>query len=317
LFESKYGPYQTIAGNGNDIKGIDVVVAEYAKNGLNQRILNPVRPLEIKLTVVPDNSTCRGDESEWCSELVIRAATTKYCGLGILESLEKAKLSNPNIMKEVNEILYEACNTFSNRPSTAWPDQNVVHLKREAILATLNEFEKKYLHIQKPLLMQPIWRTKGKKPYFHQDGVFDIFVWSDLAFTRLFLDDALTPDNNNEEINISRRMRSAARLIRLLYEYSSSKTLNLNEIYNQMAYSQQTDKEFAVSGRNLHKYMQSNRLAKPTYKTDILDEIIIDKGQDILNLLSPERRFDQSVMFTHKDKEIERLNEIINNLSNE
>lgn len=50
---------------------------------------------------------------------------------------------------------------------------------------------------QIPLVMQPIWKTQGKSAKLH-DYCLDIFVWSNIAFTQLFLDAA------TEEINIDK-----------------------------------------------------------------------------------------------------------------
>lgn len=75
-FESKFEPYQKYASD--DIGGIDLVVKSDKGHFL--------RPLEIKLTVLPDSGTSVKPEALWGSEIVIRPATTKYCALGIADS---------------------------------------------------------------------------------------------------------------------------------------------------------------------------------------------------------------------------------------
>ncbi|WP_141073846.1 HindVP family restriction endonuclease, partial [Escherichia coli] len=74
-FEKKYEPYQQYAYD--DIKGIDLVI-----KGNNSFL----KALEIKLTVLPDSTTYKENESEWSSEIVIRPASTSYCALGIMHS---------------------------------------------------------------------------------------------------------------------------------------------------------------------------------------------------------------------------------------
>ncbi|WP_059369514.1 HindVP family restriction endonuclease [Treponema endosymbiont of Eucomonympha sp.] len=143
--------------------------------------------------------------------------------------------------------------------------------------------------MQKPLLMQPIWKTKGQSPILTDDA-FDIFVWSDFALSRLFIESA-----EPNPTTISRLTRSTARLARILYEISTQRKTNIFQIYTEMAFEHQTDKEFAVNGGITRNYMKSSRRWTPIMKQDCLKEIILGGGE---KLLSPERRFDQTVYFT-------------------
>ena len=77
-FESKYDPYQVFSRE--DIGGIDLVLKDTNDNFIT--------PLEIKLTVLPDDGTSKLNEALWGSELVIRPATTKYAALGMVESIQ-------------------------------------------------------------------------------------------------------------------------------------------------------------------------------------------------------------------------------------
>ena len=45
--------------------------------------------------------------------------------------------------------------------------------------------------------MQPIWKTEGKSAKLH-DNCLDIFMWSNLAFTRLFIDAAKSEFNSDK-----------------------------------------------------------------------------------------------------------------------
>jgi hypothetical protein len=141
--------------------------------------------------------------------------------------------------------------------------------------------------------MQPIWKTKGKSPAL-DDNAFDIFVWSDFALSRLFIESA-----RGNPSNISRATRSTARLARILYEISAQRKTNIYQIYTEMAFEHQTDKEFAMSGRITRNYMKSPRRLKPAVKKKCLSEIILNGGE---KLLSPERRFDQTIYFTLGNK---------------
>ena len=48
------------------------------------------RPLEVKLTVVPDNTTAKQPEEKWCSELVIRPITSAYAAIQLFANLSEA-----------------------------------------------------------------------------------------------------------------------------------------------------------------------------------------------------------------------------------
>lgn len=126
---------------------------------------------------------------------------------------------------------------------------------------------------------------------------FDIFVWSDFALSRLFLDNAW--ENRNSKV-INRQMRSSARFFRFMYHMSTSHKVALSKIYHEMDFGRQTDKEFAVSGNITNRYMAASpRLLTPCLPSSIVREIILNGGEEELK---PERRFDQTLYFTAKGK---------------
>jgi hypothetical protein len=266
-FESKFEPYQ--AFSREDIGGIDLVVKDIRDNFIT--------PLEIKLTVMPDHSTVKDDEKNWGSELVIRPATTKYAALGIVQSMQ-------NRLEDVREIFEPVCADIQH-----WSNKHEIADKTLALVRALNTFEKEFIKYQKPLLMQPVWKTKGQSPIL-DDNAFDIFVWSDFALSRLFIESA-----QGDPANITRATRSMARLARILYEISTQRKTNIYQIYTEMAFEHQTDKEFAMNGGITRNYMKSNRRHTPIMKKSCLSDIILGGGE---KLLSPERRFDQTVYFT-------------------
>lgn len=92
-------------------------------------------------------------------------------------------------------------------------------------------------------------------------------------------------------------MRATARLARCLWELSKSNKIRLMDIYRQMAFGNQTDKEFAINGAKWRKYVASDRILSPKLSKDVIQEII-EPGY--IERLSPERRFDQSLYFTYR-----------------
>lgn len=265
-FETKYNPYQKYALD--DIKGIDLVIKH------NDKWL---RPLEIKLTVLPDQTTFDKSEEYWGPELVIRPASTSYCALGIVDSCS-------GNLNQVREIFEPVCSRIQH-----WDNKVEIHTKRNRVIEAIDLFQNEFKHKQKPFLLQPIWKTKGKTPLL-ADQAFDIFVWSDFALCKTFID-----RSRKESKGVDRYLRSSARLARILYEISRSGKTNIQNIYAQMTFGLQSDKEFALSGKITHKYMKSPRLHNPALPPDVLKHVILNGGQ---KKLSPERRFDQTIYFT-------------------
>ncbi|OBY78611.1 HindVP family restriction endonuclease [Paenibacillus sp. KS1] len=264
-FETKYLPYQELAYD--DIRGIDLVIKHKEEF---------LRALEVKLTVLPDNATSKEDESKWGSEIVIRPASTSYCALGMVHSCQ-------DVIGEVRELFEPVCHKIRN-----WSNHDEILNKKEDILNVLDEFQERYSFKQKPFLLQPIWKTEGVNPALSENA-FDIFVWSDFALCRPFL------DKSRAGAEITRYLRSSARLAKILYELSTRGKVNIEEIYTEMAFGLQTDKEFAMNGKMTREYMISPRRVKPAISKDVLTKIILNGGE---KMLSPERRFDQSVYFT-------------------
>lgn len=123
------------------------------------------------------------------------------------------------------------------------------------------------------------------------DHCLDIFVWSDFALTRLFMNSALSA--NSEAV--TRQQRTALRLARFLYEVSKKGKVYQEPIYDGMTYNNQNDKEFSISGVKTNPYMRCDRLMKPLLHKNKIKEIILGGGQ---KFLSPERRFDAIIYFS-------------------
>lgn len=268
-FESVFLPYQQYSFDAID--GIDLVIKD-----LNGRFLSP---LEVKLTVLPTDSTSKQREDKWGCELVVRSATTSYCALGMFDAVK-------NQAKDVREIFEEACSSIQ-----MWDNDYEMTHKMVQLCRAIDMFERRYLNCQKPLLMQTIWKTKGKSPLLAEQA-FDIVVWSDYAFSRLFVDGSY-----ERATTMSRPMRASARLARCLWELSKSGKIRVVDIYRQMAFGNQTDKEFAISGSKWRQYVTSERIVEPILHRSVVDEII---QPSYIEKLSPERRFDQTLYFTVK-----------------
>ena len=266
-FETVYAPYAQYSIDGID--GIDLVVKHAGKY---------LSPLEVKLTVLPTDATSEKPENEWGCELVIRPATTSYCALGMFDAARKSK-------GEIRSIFDGVCSRIQ-----AWDNDYEIRSNTPRLAACIDEFQRRFLKRQKPLVMQTIWKTQGKTPLLAENA-FDVVVWSDYAFSRLFVDESYAEAKDT----MSRPMRATARLARCLWELSRTEKINVPAIYRQMAFNKQTDKEFAVAGNKWRKYVTSDRVVKPILKKCVLGRIIED---GYIEKLSPERRFDQTLYFT-------------------
>lgn len=269
-FESVFNPYKVYSTDMID--GIDLVVKT-----TDGRFL---APLEVKLTVLPTDSTSKSPEDKWGCELVVRSATTSYCALGMYDSV-RSKAS------DIRDIFEDTCASIQN-----WDNDFEMTHKTPKIAECVDLFQQNYHAKQKPLLMQAIWKTKGKSPEL-ADNAFDIVFWSDYAFSRLFIDGSYEITDT-----MSRPMRATARLARCLWELSKSGKIRLTDIYRQMAFGNQTDKEFAIGGSKWRTYVSSKRILKPALEKDVIQEII-EPGY--IEKLSPERRFDQTLYFTYRN----------------
>jgi HindVP restriction endonuclease len=268
-FESQYAPFQEILED--HLVPIDLVVMS------NQLV--PIRPLEIKLTTLPDDSTSRLASDRQGTEIVVRSPTLKYLALSIATGLGALGLR-----EEINKMLQVFARVRD------W--NNLAEARRLLTDATvlLNEITSTYQSAQCPLLMQPIWKTVGKSAVL-AENCLDIFVWSDYALTKLFVGEAGAPDNEA----ITRPQRATLRLIRFLYEWSRGTKVYQAPIFDGMTYDTLNDKEFSVSGRKTNTFMACARLKEPIIAKHEIKRIILGGGQ---NFLSPERRFDAIIYFS-------------------
>lgn len=266
-FESDFVPYQPLVVN--NLPRADLVIIDQS-TGLC------TRSIEIKLTALPDNSTATLAENNYGCEIVVRPDTIVYMALSIASQLKS----------EIGKLTaaLKALPTISD-----WTDIHVVSPVIPLMAAILNAFMTSNLHLQQPLILQPIWKTERKKLTLHRDA-FDIFVWSDFAFTRLFFREA-----NLTGGSISRGARSIAWLTKMLLDFTIEGKFNHKAIIDAMSFNTKNDKAFAVNGMITRSIMHSSELIHPRIKREEIKNIILGNAE---SLLSPERRLDAAIMNT-------------------
>lgn len=273
-FESRFDAFRNHVHD--EPPAIDLVVCSGSRD-------QQIRPIEIKLTTLPDNTTEALEDGMYGTELVIRSATTRYLALSIVGNIQR-KLGR---VREIFEPALAKIRDWDNKAEMAKAAPKIV----AALETFLTEFQK----IQAPLLMQPVWKTVGKSPIL-ASHCLDIFVWSDFALCHLFLDSARQSLTRTAETGtISRQLRATLRLSRFLYQASLGSKVHQAPIYDGMTYDNQNDKEFAISGTKSHGLMTCSRLTKPIITKDEVKRIILGGGH---KFLSPERRFDAILYFS-------------------
>lgn len=270
-FESAFAPYGKFVEDEMEV--IDLVIKDFETDAF-------IRPLEIKLTTLPDDGTSSFSEEKYGSELVVRSPTMRYLALAIAQKCGKKERT------EIQKILQKACAKIRD-----WGNQAEMITKRGAIFEALNEFLLRFERLQQPLLIQPIWKTLGKEPKL-AENCLDVFTWTDFALARLLYDISTSARNENV---ITRPQRALLRLARFLYEFSKVGKVYQQPIYDGMTFDTLGDKEFAVNGHKTNKYMSCARLVKPIVQKKEIKSIVLGGGQ---KYLSPERRFDAILFFS-------------------
>ncbi|MDA7857973.1 HindVP family restriction endonuclease [bacterium] len=270
-FESDYSPFQKLVVN--NLPRIDLVTMNL-KNG------NCLKGIEIKLTALPDSSTCHLVDDKFGCEIVVRPDTIVYMSLSIILSLKEDRKIFKDILKPLNKI-------------TDWSHGiNVV-----PYLPLMSQFVDKILSSrleeQTPLILQPVWKTNGKSQVL-SDNAFDAFVWSNFAFAQLFLK-VVKSELKEDSDKITRQTRSVVWLVKMLLDYANGNKINYEKIIDELSYNTRNDKAFSVSGKVSYPFMKCQELTTPRIKRHEVKNIILGGGQ---NLLSPERRLDSIILNT-------------------
>ncbi|MBW4526830.1 MAG: HindVP family restriction endonuclease [Phormidium tanganyikae FI6-MK23] len=264
-FESQYLPFQPLVVG--DFPRTDLVTLD-RKNG------SPLKGLEIKLTALPDNTTCNFTDTQFGCELVVRPDTIVYLACSIATHFQ-GRLSDLTV------LIGDGFEAIKD-----WREGVNILASVSEMCAAIDRIALSILDTQEPLVMQPVWKTEGKSPKL-ANNCLDVFVWSNLAFAQLFLNVA-----RRELVGlrvITRQVRTVVWLFKMLYDFSINGQITHREIIDRLLYDTKNDKAFAVSGRVTHPYMKGDILTKPRIAKTKIKEIILGGGQ---SLLSPERRFD-------------------------
>ena len=279
-FETVFSPFERLSLD--TIPPIDVVTLD--------REGRPCRPIEVKLTVVPDDSSARKAASEWSAEMVVRPVTSAYALMSMWSGVGDRELQN-GFAAKVTQLLRPIWRKVGD-----WGNISEVSSSRDKILSSCEEVLKLFVPFQRPFLAQTIWKTEGKRAALAPQCL-DVFAWSDLAIVTLPLDLAKNKRPLAGE-KVNRPLREVARHLRTLYDLSTTGCFVYDRTYRGMALGTQTDKSFSVNGLSTIRFLRHQRLQEPVFSAQVLPDLILNGGEE---LLCPERRFDAAVYYTCRD----------------
>ena len=229
-----------------------------------------MRALEVKLTALPDHTTCNLKDNAYGSEIVVRPDTIVYLACSIIESLDEQL----DPILDANQV---------NIKDWSSPQEALDNI--EAISRFIKILSLKIKNKDIPFLLQPVWKTNGKSPTL-SDQCLDLFVWSNSGFCKFIADNC---SSDVRATRITRHTRTAIWLYKMLYDYHLNRTFDHARIIDELSYNTKNDKAFASSGLITNRYMACNNLTSPRILKNEIKNIILGGGH---KLLSPERRFD-------------------------
>ena len=262
-YEAGFAPYEKFYQGERE--KIDLVMMNNSSNEL-------LSGLEVKLTALPDNTTKKCPETEWGTEIVMRPPTICFLACSICANYEtlEDKERLRKMLRNVPQINH-------------WEEIDEVLPQYKKILESVLAISTDMCDRQKPLIIQPIWKTDGNKMRLKEDCL-DVFVWSNLSIIQM----CCTEDSTDIR-RINRFHRTIIWLYKMLLDYVTYDTFDYKRIIRLQSYNLANDKAFALPGSKSHVFLAGQELVKPRVSKYEIKNIILGGGQE---LLSPERRFD-------------------------
>ncbi|MDR1415881.1 MAG: HindVP family restriction endonuclease [Prevotellaceae bacterium] len=268
-FESVYTPYERFVIG--ELPRVDLVTQKCSDGTI-------LKGMEVKLTALPDNSTCGLPDHQFGTEIVTRPPTIVYLACSIASIFQKSYLP----LRQYFAVKFDKLRDWAN------PEIVLPHI--QDMIKTIDAILSDYASKQEPIIMQPIWKTNGKSSQL-AENCLDVFVWSNFAFVELIVKEL----RNQPIAKITRQARTLVWLFKMLYDFSKAGQFYPKQIINDYLYNTLNNEAFSASGLLTHFFMQCPELTQPRIKAAEIKEIILGGGQ---NLLSPEKRFDAIIFNT-------------------
>ncbi len=168
-----------------------------------------------------------------------------------------------------------------------WEEINEVLSHYSKIESSVLKISEDMCDKQKPLIIQPIWKTEGNKMRL-KENCLDVFVWSDLSIIQM----CRSEDSSNVN-KLNRFHRTIIWLYKMLLDYVTFDTFDYKRIIRLQSYNLANDKAFALPGSKSQRFFKTEEVLSPRISKYEIKNIILGGGQ---NLLSPERRFDAVIV---------------------
>jgi hypothetical protein len=301
----------------NDLSGLKADVLFKKKDDVERSLF-----FEVKLTVVPDSATIKGNESEWGPEIVVRRANYSSALVSALHAVSDRTMQGAISIEDVKKVIELLSDS---------PDEGRLKRAFTSLIAFLAQ-----KGIQRPFLLNPLWWSEVERdsgsvraiPRLPKEGAFDYLVWSDLAVLAMPL----------RSLKGGRKMRALLKAVLAFKEglerLSNGEALQIKDLVeivdaanadsqehvaNEDEKEKQTDKEFSVNGKLVYKFVSEAKaqaqdgtpvkncelFKKGRFgREDVLQKVIFrfTNKDEVLSYLAPERRLDQAVLFTLTEK---------------
>lgn len=213
------------------------------------------------------NSTQVVDRLNWVRQYLRRAQMIEIPERGVYRITQRGKdylASHDSLRKQV----LEECSVVSLRLTIGRKSTKYYLI----IIKSWNRFWP-YLLIcvikQKPLIIQPIWKTEGNKMRL-KDDCLDVFVWSNLSIIQM----CCTEDSTNIS-RLNRFHRTIVWLYKMLLDYVTYDTFDYKRIIRLQSYNLANDKAFALPGTKSHIFLEGAEIVKPRISKFEIKNIIL------------------------------------------
>lgn len=265
-FDSVFEPHLELASG---VPESDLVI----RNGTG----SPIGRLDMQASVIPDAST-KGLPPELSGpEVTFRTRNLKNLALSMAFSLMCERERALDILDDIQHVTGD------------WGDWGQVSNATDDILRVLDRLESELSDRQSPCMLQSVWRSEEDGPLLADDAM-DVFVWTDYALSRLFLDSTRRSSDGSP----TRPIRCAVRLYRVLEGILSGGHPDLDMLMLETQYGIQGNRELMVNGKATNRYMACDRLTRPAVGSNEMP-MLASKGFE--SMIVPERRLDSSVYY--------------------
>ena len=269
-FDTVYGPFAEIASG---VPESSLVVAD--QRGI------PLRRLDVQTSVIPDASTSGLPDDLSGAEVTVRTPTLVNCALSMASSLTSRR-------EEALSVL-----TSDIPPDVDWSSPEEAVANTEAVVTALDILESEMRGLQSPFLLQSVWRSEPDGPFLDENAM-DAFVWTDFAFTRLFLDSG----RRTRDGRVTRTVRCAVRLYNIIIEILNNGSADVPAILSETGYGLPGNREFMVNGKYTNRLMACDRLTRPALSR--LDVTFL-ASLGFEEMLKPDRNLGDALYYAAKE----------------